>query len=129
MEIPSVTDPRGTLSVIEGRPFFPFDPKRFFYIYGVPEGGQRGCHALRTSEELIIALAGSFKIVVRDGDSAVEFQLDRPDQALYVPPLIWHELGDFAPGSVCGVLASARYDSRGYLRVYEDFLEAVRRDR
>ena len=129
IEIPRFTDLRGTLSVIDGRSFLPFSPQRFFYIYGVPEGAQRGCHALRTDEELIIALAGSFKILVDDGDSAIEFQLDRPDQGLYVPPLIWHVLHNFTPGSVCAVLASAAYNRDGYYRVYEDFLDAVRRSR
>jgi WxcM-like, C-terminal len=129
IEIPRVTDLRGTLWVIDGMPLLPFDPKRFFYIYGVPEGAQRGGHALRTDEELIIALAGSFTILVDDGDEAMEFQLDRPDQGLYVPPFIWHVLHSFAPGSVCAVLASAPYDSDGYYRAYEDFLDAVRDSR
>jgi WxcM-like protein len=127
IEIPRFTDRRGTLSVIDGKPPLPFDPKRFFYIYGVPEGAQRGCHALRTDEELIIAVAGSFKVLANDGDSAMELQLDRPDQGLYVPPLIWHVLHSFTPGAVCAVFASAPYDGGGYFRVYKDFLEAVRR--
>ena len=113
--------------MIDGRSLLPFDPKRFFYIYGVPEGAQRGCHALRTDEELIIAVVGSFKILVDDGNSAMELQLDRSDRGLYVPPLIWHVLHSFTAGAVCAVLASAPYDSDGYFRVYEDFLEATRR--
>ena len=127
IEIPRFTDLRGTLSVIDGRPFLPFDPKRFFYIYGVPDGAQRGCHALKTDEELIIAVAGSFKILVDDGNSAMELQLDQPNRGLYVPPLKWHVLHSFTPGAVCAVLASAPYDSDGYFRVYEEFLDAVRR--
>jgi WxcM-like, C-terminal len=129
IEIPRFTDLRGTLSAVEGRPFLPFDLKRFFYIYGVPEGAQRAEHAHRTDEELFIALAGSFKILMNDGDSAMEFQLDRPDHGLYMPPLIWHVLHSFTPGTVCAVLASAPYDSNGYYRVYEDFLDAVRQSR
>ncbi len=115
--------------MIEGKPLLPFDPKRFFYIYGVPEGAQRGCHALKSDEELIVALSGSFKIRVEDGESATEFQLDRPDQGLYVPPLTWHVLHSFTAGAVCAVFASAAYNADGYFRVYEDFLEAVRRTR
>lgn len=115
--------------MIDGKPLLPFDPKRFFYIYGVPEGAERGCHALRTDEELIIAIAGSFKIRVDDGDSSTELQLDRPDQGLYVPPLTWHVLHSFSPGAVCAVLASAPYNKDAYFRVYEEFLEAVRRSR
>src|SRR5579862_7647937 len=127
-EFPQFKDLRGTLSVIDGKPSLPFDVKRFFCIYGVPEGAQRGAHALKTGEELIIAMAGSFEILVDDGDSAKELHLDRPNQGLYVPPLIWHVLCRFSPGSVCAVLASASYDSDSYFRVYEDFLAAAHRD-
>ena len=72
-------------------------------------------------------LAGSFKVLVDDGHSKREFQLDRPDQGLYLPPLTWHELHSFAPGSVCAVLASEHYNSDGAYEVYEDFLQAVRK--
>jgi hypothetical protein len=127
IEIPRFTDHRGCLSVLAGQPVLPFELKRFFYIYDVPEGAQRGCHALRTDEELIIAIAGSFRIRVDDGDSSIEIQLDRPDRGLYVPPLTWHVLHSFSAGAVCAVLASAPYNADGYFTVYEDFVEAVRR--
>jgi dTDP-4-dehydrorhamnose 3,5-epimerase-like enzyme len=126
IDIPRFTDLRGTLAVIDGKPLLPFEPKRFFYIYGVPEGAHRGCHALRTGEELIIAMAGSFKIDVEDGDSAMEFQLDRPHSGLLVPSLIWHDLHSFTDNAVCAVLASTPYDRDGYFRVYEEFLVAAR---
>jgi hypothetical protein len=126
IDIPRIADPRGSLSVVEGRPLLPFDPTRFFYIYEVPQEAERGYHALKNSEELIIALAGSFTISVDDGHSKTHFELRRPDQGLYIPPLIWHVLHHFTPGSVCGVLASKPYDRDGYYRVYEDFLDAVR---
>jgi hypothetical protein len=126
IEIPRFADPRGTLAVIEGRPLLPFDPKRFFYIYGVANGEQRAGHALMRSEELIIALAGSFTISLDDGFSKSELQLSRPDQGLYLPPAVWHVLHSFAPGSVCGVLASTSYDSDGYYTRYDDFIAGVR---
>ncbi len=127
LEIPRFTDHRGTLSVLEGTPFLPFDPKRFYYIYDIAEGARRGCHAHRTEEELIIALAGSFKVLADNGFSTSEFQLDRPDRALYVPPLVWHTVHSFAAGSVCAVLASERYNSDDYYQAYEEFLEDVRK--
>ena len=115
--------------MLDGEHLLPFEPRRFFYIYGVPEEAQRGRLALKADEELIIAIAGSFKIRIDDGDSAVELLLDRPDRGLYVPPLTWHELHSFSPGAVCAVLASAPYNADGYFRVYEEFIEAVRRRR
>ena len=126
IEIPRIGDSRGALSVIEGEPLIPFIPGRFFYIYGVPQNAVRGCHALKHTEELIIALAGSFTITVDDGDSKADVLLDRPDKGIYIPPLVWHELHDFAPGTVCGVIASKPYDKNGYYRSYEDFLNEVR---
>ncbi|OFW32086.1 MAG: hypothetical protein A3J28_08455 [Acidobacteria bacterium RIFCSPLOWO2_12_FULL_60_22] len=129
IEIPRFADHRGILSVVEGPPQLPFEPKRFYYIYDHASGARRGCHAHRTEKELIMALAGSFQVLVNDGDSTREFQLNRPDQGLYVPPLVWHEVHSFAVGSVCAVLASQRYNSDDYFRAYEEFLEAVRRSR
>jgi WxcM-like, C-terminal len=126
IDIPRFDDPRGTLSVIEGKPLLPFTPVRLFYIYGVPESEKRGCHALKNSEEFIIALAGGFSITVDDGHSKTDFELSRPDYGLYIPPLTWHVLHNFAPRTVCGVLASKPYDQDGYYRAYEDFLDAVR---
>ena len=122
IEVPHFTDHRGTLAVIEGVPFLSFDPKRFYYIYDIAGDARRGCHAQRSGQKLILALAGSFKILVDDGESRSEFQLDRPDQGLYVPPMVWHELHSFALGSVCGVLASDTYNADGCYNSYEDFL-------
>jgi len=123
--IPRFNDSRGTLSAIEGDPVIPFVPARFFYIYGVGEKAVRGCHALKRTEELIIALSGSFTITVDDGYSKADFLLNRPHQGIYIPPLVWHELRNFEPGTVCGVLASKPYDSDGYYRNYEEFRDAL----
>jgi WxcM-like, C-terminal len=126
IDIPRFDEPRGTLSVIEGKPLLPFNPMRFFYIYGVPVSEKRACDALKDSEEFIIALAGRFTITVDDGYSKTDFELNRPDYGLYIPSLIWHELHNFAPSTVCGVLASKPYDRNDCYRVYEDFLDAIR---
>ena len=127
INIPRFTDNRGSLSVIEGTRVLPFEPKRFYYLYELAEGARRGCHAHRTEMELIMALAGSFKVLVDDSEAQKEFLLDRPDRALYVPPLVWHEVYTFAAGSVCAVLASEHYDSNDYYyyQTYEEFLTAV----
>jgi len=125
IEIPRFVDHRGTLSVIDGTLSLPFEPKRFYYLYNLVAGTRRGCHAHRTEQELIMALAGSFRVFVDDGQSTAEFQLERPNDGLYVPPLVWHELHSFAPGAVCAVLASTPYDVNDYYDKYEDFVLAV----
>lgn len=129
IDIPRFAEPRGSLSVIEATALLPFNPVRFFYIYGVPEWAERGAHALKTNEEFLVALAGRFRIRLDDGSTTEEFLMDRPDQGLYVPPLTWQLLHSFTPGTVCGVFASELYDENGYYRSYEDFLEAVGRTR
>jgi len=126
LAIPRFTDQRGSLSAIDGPPILPFEPKRFYYLYELPTGAHRGCHAHKTEEELILALAGSFKIAVTDGDSSKEFELKSPDQGLYVPALVWHEVYGFAPGSVCAVVASEPYNPADYYYSYEEFLHAQR---
>lgn len=112
--------------MIDGPPLLPFQPRRFYYLYELPTDAHRGRHAHKTEQELIVALAGSFKVSVSDGDSKEEFELKNPDQGLYVPPFVWHELYSFAPGSVCAVVASEPYSPEGCYYVYEEFLHALR---
>ena len=126
LAIPHFTDQRGSLSAIEGPPLLPFEPKRFYFLYEIPTDAHRGCHAHKSEKELIVALAGRFKVAVNDGDSTREFDLKSPDQGLYVPPLVWHDLYSFAPGSVCAVIASERHNPEDYYYVYEEFLHARR---
>ena len=125
IEFPQYSDHRGILSVVE-RPLLPFDPKRLYYIYEVTEVTTRGCHAHRTEKELLISLAGSFRVLIDDGEAKKDFLLDAPSRGLYIPPLIWHKLHSFARGSVCAVLASERYNDEDYFHSYEDFLVASR---
>ena len=129
IDIPRFADHRGILAVVEGPPLLPFEPRRLYYIYDHAKDARRGCHAHRTEQELIMALTGSFQVRVDDGNSTREFQLSRPDQGLYVPPLVWHEVLRFAVGSVCVVLASEHYNNDDYFRSYEEFLAAVRHSR
>jgi mannose-6-phosphate isomerase-like protein (cupin superfamily) len=126
LTIPRFTDERGSLSAIDGPPLLPFEPKRFYYLYELPADAHRGCHAHKTEEEVMVALAGRFKVAVSDGESTKEFELKSPDQGLYVPPLVWHDVYCFAPGSVCAVIASERYNPGDYYYSYEEFRHAVR---
>jgi hypothetical protein len=123
--VPHFRDARGSLAVIE-RAEMPFPAKRFYYLFNVPSNSRRAGHAHFSEQELMVALQGSFTVTTDNGGGKTEFLLDRPDIALHVPPMVWHELHGFAPGSVCAVLSSAEYDEQEYCRDYEVFLQARR---
>ena len=125
VELPKIGDPRGNLTFLEGGRHVPFEIKRVFYLYDVPGGETRAGHALRTCHQFIIAMSGSFDVVLDDGRQKERYQLNRSYTGVYVPPLIWRELDNFSSGSVCAVLASECYDGSGYYRTYDDFLGAV----
>ena len=126
VDLPKITDPEGNLTPIEGGRHVPFDIMRVFYLYDVPGGATRAGHALKTCQQFIIAMSGSFDVVLDDGTDTKRYHLNRSYTGLYVPALIWRELENFSSGSVCTVLASEVYDEKGYYRDYEEFRSAVR---
>jgi len=128
VQLPKISDPSGNLTFIEGERHIPFEIRRVYYLYDVPDGEVRGGHAHRTLEQFIIAVAGSFKLVLDDGRERKELRLNRAYCGVYVPRMIWEELEDFSPGSVCLVLASELYDETDYYRDYAGFIAAVRED-
>ncbi|HEY2044682.1 MAG TPA: FdtA/QdtA family cupin domain-containing protein [Jatrophihabitans sp.] len=121
IELPVVADPRGNLTFIETGNHIPFAIERVYYLYDVPGGASRGGHAHRGLEQLIIAMSGSFDIVLDDGFERRIHSLNRSYKGLYVPPMVWREIDNFSSGSVCLVLASAAYDESDYYRDYEEF--------
>jgi hypothetical protein len=125
VELPKVSDPRGNLTFIEGRRHVPFDFQRMYYLYDVPGGAERGGHAHKALHQLIIAMSGSFDVLLDDGREKKQFHLNRSYYGLYVCPLIWRELNNFSSGSVCVVLASNTYDEADYYRDYSEFLQAI----
>ncbi|QIB91981.1 sugar 3,4-ketoisomerase [Methanosarcina mazei] len=125
IDIPKITDPRGNLSVIEGSVHIPFDIKRVYYLYDVPGGSERGGHAHIELQQLIIAISGSFDVILKDGFETEKFHLNRSYYGLYVPNMIWRELNNFSSGSVCLVFASTFYDEADYIRDYRQFLRKV----
>ena len=126
IDLPKVSDPRGNLTFVEGSKHVPFEIRRVYYLYDVPGGAERGGHAHKELSQLIIAMSGSFDIVLDDGRERKRFHLARSYYGLYVCPMIWREMDNFSSGAVCLVLASNLYDEADYYRDYEGFLEALR---
>jgi len=116
LDLPKVSNPQGSLTFVEGGCHVPFDIRRVYYLYDVPGGAERGGHAHKALEQVIIAMSGSFDILLDDGRERTKFHLNRSYTGLYVCPMIWRELDNFSSGSVCMVLASAVYDEADYYR-------------
>lgn len=121
IDVRKYTDSRGYLSVIEGGMDIPFEIKRIYYLYMVPEAA-RGAHAHKALQQLMIATSGSVHVTLDDGTDKKTFVLDKPWKGLLVAPGLWRDLDDFAGGTVCMVLASEKYDAEDYIRDYEAFL-------
>lgn len=120
--LPKIADNRGNLSFVEEENHIPFKIERTFWIYDVPGGEERGGHAYKNTEEFIVALSGSFDVVLDDGKGDIQtFQLNRSYYGLYVPKMMWRRMTNFSTNSVAMVLASTRYDVKDYIRDYEEF--------
>lgn len=120
-KLPKAEDPRGNLSFLENDAQIPFKLARVYWIYDVPGGQKRGSHAFKKQEEIIIALSGSFDVVLDDGTEERKYQLNRSYNALYVPNKMWRYLENFSTNSLCLVLASAPFDEDDYIRNYKEF--------
>ena len=126
IELPKIHEPRGNLTFIEGGRHVGFEIKRIYYLYDVPGGAERGGHAHKELQQLIIAMSGSFDVVLSDGCQKKRYHLNRPYYGLYVPTMLWRELDNFSSGSVCMVLASNYYEEKDYYRDYNEFLRIVK---
>lgn len=125
IDLPKHHDPRGNLSVIEGEVHVPFEIARVYYLYDVPGGSSRAGHGHRELQQLMIAMSGSFDVIVDDGYERKKFHLNRSYYGLYIPKMMWREVENFSSGGVCLVLASTRYDKADYYHDYNDFKAVV----
>ncbi|MCC9073656.1 FdtA/QdtA family cupin domain-containing protein [Flavobacterium sp. F-65] len=121
ISIPKIEERRGNLSVIENDTV-PFDIKRVYYLYDVPSGAERGGHAHKNLKQFLIALSGSFDVVLKDGKESMTVTLNKPFEGLLINPGIWRELQNFSSGSVCLVVASEVYIEADYIRDFEEFV-------
>lgn len=121
LPIPKIQDVRGNLSVIEGD-VIPFAMKRVYYLYDVPSGAERGGHSHKMQQEFLVALSGSFTVVLTDGKDKISVTLNKPNEGLWIPNGIWRELENFSSGSVCLVIASDIFEEADYIRDYNEFL-------
>ena len=124
IKLPKIADSRGNLTFVEPDLHIPFPIQRVYYLYDVPGGAVRGGHAHKGLHQLIIAMTGSFDVILDDTFGRQRYHLNRSYFGLYVCPMIWRELDNFSTGSVCLVLASNRYDENDYYRSYDDYTAA-----
>ncbi len=128
LELPKILDDRGNLTFIEGENHIPFKIERTYWIYDVPGGEKRGGHAYRELNELIVALSGSFDVVLDDGHEKHTFSLNRSYYGLYVPKMIWRQVENFSTNSLALILASGPYNANDYIHDYEKFIGMIKQD-
>lgn len=120
-ELPKIKNRAGNITPVHNNIEIPFDIKRIFYLYDIPGGESRGAHAHKECHQFLIAVSGSFEVLLDDGKTKRLIQLNRPDIGLHIPPGIWASEVNFSSGSICLVLASHTYNEADYLRDYNDF--------
>jgi len=125
VDLVKISDPRGNLTFVEGHRHVPFEVQRVYYLYDVPSGEERAGHAHYNLQQLIIAVSGSFDLIVDDGQERHKITCNRPSQGVLMKSLVWRELNNFSSGAVCLVLASMRYEESDYIRNYDEFLKVA----
>jgi len=126
ISLPKISDRKGSLTFIENDKHIPFKIKRIYYLYNIPSAKERGSHAHKGLHQFVIALSGSFDIVLSNGVKKKKFHLNRPHQGLYISPMTWQELSNFSSEAVCLVCASEFYDEKDYIRSYKVFVKRAK---
>lgn len=122
LELSRIHNPSGNITIVQSDSVLPFRIKRVYYLYDVPGGSDRGGHAHKALQQLIVAASGSFDVILDDGTMKKTVHLNRPNYGLLIVPGIWREIINFSSGAICLVLASEKYDPVDYIRQYDDFL-------
>lgn len=128
IQLPKISDPRGNLSFFENDNQLPFKIRRSYWIYDVPGGENHGGHAYKNTEEFIVALSGSFDVVLDNGSEKKTFALNRSYYGLYVPKLYWREMENFSTNSLAMIVSSTDYNAEDYIRDYDEFLSKVKNE-
>jgi dTDP-4-dehydrorhamnose 3,5-epimerase-like enzyme len=121
IQLPKFLDPRGNLTFLEGSKHIPFPTERVYWVYDVPGGEVRGGHAFKQQQEFIVALSGSFDVVLHNGKEETKYQLNRSYYGLYVPAMHWRSIENFSTNSVAMVLVDRPYNVEEYLRDFNEF--------
>lgn len=126
IELPKFADPRGNLSFVEQNNHIPFEIHRTYWIYDVPGGESRGGHAYKKNMEFVIALSGSFDVILNDGVAEKRISLNRSYYGLLIPKMIWRKMENFSTNSLALVLSSTNYDVDDYIHNYDEFIKSIR---
>ena len=129
INLPKICDPRGNLSVVENGGVLPFKIARAYWIYDVPGGEKRFGHAFKKQHEFIVALSGSFDVILNDGTEEKIYPLNRSYYGIYIPNLIWRRIENFSTNSVAMVLSSSKYDESDYIEDYDEYIEYLKRQK
>jgi dTDP-4-dehydrorhamnose 3,5-epimerase-like enzyme len=121
INLPKIPDKRGNLSFFENNNQIPFEIRRTYWIYDVPGGESRGGHAYKENEEFIVALSGSFDVVLDNGKEKTTYSLNRSYYGLYVPKMYWREMNNFSTNSLALIVSCTEYNKNDYIRNYEEF--------
>jgi oxalate decarboxylase/phosphoglucose isomerase-like protein (cupin superfamily) len=124
IQLPKFLDDRGNLSFIEENNHIPFSIERTYWIYDVPGGERRGGHAYLNLQEFIVAISGSFDVVLHDGEKEMRFSLNRSYYGLYVPKMMWREIENFSTNSLALILTNGKYDVNEYIRDFDQFISS-----